>query len=334
MESYLGFVAGSLSMLKWHIMQKPGYMKVGPMGDDVKDGRMSVADLVRAYKSLGEGANPLFEVKKVIDQQLSEIEGPTTYPIVRIASAVRGPALWLLAGVHGEEPAGPNAIAQKLVVLNDLAWNNIPVVVYPLLNPAGYAHDWRYFDARRGSGTTVADPDHVLPVDKRGVKTFANEPASRYAEAIIGDMLDLCHSYPPRLVFDLHEDEDLGPEDHPDKNPYIYVHGEHAWHSPISREVCEILKREGAILRHEGKTRFGEEIRDGVVHGGHDRSVDDFLTRAEIIHTDESGHRKRVRGPNAELAVVVETRIDAIPLENRVHCHASILENLINLFTS
>lgn len=315
-------------------MQKLGHMKVGPMSDDVKDGRMSVADLLRAYKSLGEGEDPLFEVKKVVDQRWSEEVGPVSYPIIRISSAIRGPALWLLAGVHGEEPAGPNAIAQKIAVLQELVLSEIPVVVYPLLNPAGYAHDWRYFDARRGKGTTAADPDHVLPVDTRGVRTHVNAPRSIYAHALINDMVSLSHSYPPRLVIDLHEDEDLGPEDHPDKNPYIYVHGRKAHHSLVAREVCEILKREGAVLRHEGRTRFGEEIHDGVVHGGLDRSVDDFLTREEIILTDESGHRRRVPGPNAELAVVVETRIDAIPLENRIHCHASVIENLKALFNT
>ena len=73
-------------------------------------------------------------------------------PIRVLTTKHKGPAVWILAGIHGEEPAPPNAVFRSRAALQALAAKNIPVVLFPLCNPVGYTKDWRYPDARRGSG--------------------------------------------------------------------------------------------------------------------------------------------------------------------------------------
>ena len=78
-----------------------------------------------------------------------------------------GEALWIIAGIHGEEPAGPNAIARALDSIVDLAASGVPVVLIPLGNPKAYRNNWRYpntaeRDWRKG-GYSVGDAEHLLP---------------------------------------------------------------------------------------------------------------------------------------------------------------------------
>jgi hypothetical protein len=80
----------------------------------------------------------------------------------------RGEALWVLSGIHGEEPAGPNAIAANLASLTQLADAGVPIVVIPLANPNAYRHNWRYpntpeRDWKKGGGYSVGDAEHLLP---------------------------------------------------------------------------------------------------------------------------------------------------------------------------
>ena len=79
----------------------------------------------------------------------------------------QGPALWLLAGIHGEEPAGPNAIAASINVIAGLAKTGVPMVVIPLCNPVAYARNWRYPNTPdrdwRGGGYSVGDASYLLP---------------------------------------------------------------------------------------------------------------------------------------------------------------------------
>ena len=66
-------------------------------------------------------------------------------PIIALRSPKKGPAIWVLAGIHGEEPAGPNAVAAAIADIAMLGEHR-PVVLLPLLNPHGYARNWRYLN--------------------------------------------------------------------------------------------------------------------------------------------------------------------------------------------
>ncbi len=80
-----------------------------PMSDYTADGRLPLASLQRAFDLLATPHGWLRETVHVYPDDAS-------LAISAWRTPQRGEALWLLAGIHGEEPAGPNAIAPAMQV--------------------------------------------------------------------------------------------------------------------------------------------------------------------------------------------------------------------------
>ena len=176
-------------------------------------------------------------------------------------TAHRGAALWILAGIHGEEPAGPNAVADSLASIAELAATGVPVVVIPLCNPKAYRNNWRYpntpeRDWRKG-GYSVGDAEYLLPDLETGAKPRAAKAPGPETLALTEFALRLSESYPPLLVLDLHEDE-LSTA-----GGYIYSQGKQAADNPVGAEIIRLLQAAGIPLRLSGRTRFGEPIVGG-----------------------------------------------------------------------
>jgi hypothetical protein len=217
-----------------------------------------------------------------------------------------GEALWILAGIHGEEPAGPNAIAGNLGALVELERLGIPIVLLPLNNPKAYYHHWRYpntaeRDWRKG-GYSVGDAEYLLPDLEKGTGPRAAAPPGPDTEALTRFVLRLAEQYPPRLVLDLHEDE-LSTE-----GGYIYSQGAQPDASPAGAEVIRLLQAAGIPIRTSGLTRFGEPVVKGVVSRDdagapiRDGSIDELLAAREVF---VDGSRRP--GPAAPTVIVVET---------------------------
>lgn len=218
-----------------------------------------------------------------------------------------GEALWILSGIHGEEPAGPNAIARNLDSLIRLAATGVPVVVIPLANPNAYRHNWRYpntaeRDWKTGGGYSVGDAEHLLPDLAQGTAPRAAAAPGPETQALTQHVLRLAQRYPPRLVLDLHEDE-LSRE-----GGYIYSQGRQADDNPAGAEIVRLLQAAGIPLRESGQTRFGETIVRGVIsrddQGGpiRDGSIDELLAASDVFVDG-----RKVRGPSAHTVIVVET---------------------------
>ena len=113
-------------------------------------------------------------------------------PIIALRSPQRGPAVWILAGIHGEEPAGPNAIAETIGDIAALGRRR-PVVLLPLLNPQGYARNWRYLNvpvySETVDGQSVGDSSHLLPSAADPGRARAAAPSSPEADAITAFIL-------------------------------------------------------------------------------------------------------------------------------------------------
>ncbi len=217
-----------------------------------------------------------------------------------------GEALWILSGIHGEEPAGPNAIAGNLGALVELERLGIPIVLLPLNNPKAYYHHWRYpntaeRDWRKG-GYSVGDAEHLLPNLEHGAGPRAAAPPGPDTEALTRFVLRLAEQYPPRLVLDLHEDE-LSTE-----GGYIYSQGTRPDDSPVGAEIIRLLQAAGIPIRVSGLTRFGEPIEKGTISRDdagapiRDGSIDELLAAREVFLDG-----KRARGPAAPTVIVVET---------------------------
>jgi predicted deacylase len=282
-----------------------------------KDGRMPLQDLYRAYIALSEQHGWSMDV---IAEQQAELpsKDKLALPVITLTTPQAGTALWLLAGVHGEEPAGPNAIARSIAKIAALAEKQIPIVLIPLLNPNGYRRNWRYPNEYRDMerGISVTDSDHFLPRQDTPQSPRRPQPASPLAGQVTQHIIGLTRRYPPRLVLDFHEDEDL---DH----PYIYSQGKLKEHDPVARGVVNILAAHGMALQRQGVTRFGEPVVDGVVYTEQDGSIDELLAAGRVIIDGNA-----VAGPAAATVVVVETPTLHAPLERRVNAHTAIIETL------
>lgn len=244
----------------------------------------------------------------------------------------QGRALWVLAGIHGEEPAGPNAIARQLASLADLARQGVPIVVIPLCNPRAYRHNWRYpntpeRDWQKG-GYSVGDSSYLLPDLETGTKPREAAAAGPETRALTQYVLRTARDYPPQLVIDLHEDE-LSRE-----GGYIYSQGVQAEDNPVGAEIVRLLQASGIPLRASGKTRFGETIVDGVISRDdkgapiRDGSVDELLA-ATAVFVDG----KLQPGPTGATVIVVETPAFAgSQFERRVSAHAAVVARVAELW--
>ena len=73
------------------------------------DGRAPVESLYRASLALVERG---WTAELIAESAPAGTAQPL--PIIALTSPGKGPAVWILTGVHGEEPAGPNAVAAAI----------------------------------------------------------------------------------------------------------------------------------------------------------------------------------------------------------------------------
>lgn len=244
-----------------------------------------------------------------------------------------GPALWILSGLHGEEPAGPNAIAHQAALIDRFAASGVPVVLIPLANPRGYQNNWRYpntaeRDWKTGGGYSVGDSEYLLPDLETGSTPRAAAVSGPETLALTSYVHTLARAYPPMLVVDLHEDElsvDGG---------YIYSQGKQADLNPVGAEIIRALQSAGIKLRMDGSTRFGEPIVQGVISRDdkglpiRDGSIDELLA-SDTVFID--GVKRD--GPGARTVIVVETPADrSIRFEQRVAGQGEVLKRLETLW--
>jgi len=240
--------------------------------------------------------------------------------------------IWLLAGVHGEEPAGPVALSKSISLFEKLAKNGFSLVIVPLINPTGYFRNYRYlFDSRDWKkGKSMGDTESFLA----GIngKPRLSKPSSLQGKKFLNYIINLSKEYPPDIVLDFHEDElrTLGGDpiyhgDLEDKNVYVYLHSALNRDCPVAKKIIAILKNNniGIKLRGEAGTRFKEKIINGIVSNVKDSSLDELLSAKKIFL-----NKKLVPGPSAKSVVVIETPT-SISIGKRIKIHKEILNKIL-----
>jgi hypothetical protein len=282
-----------------------------------KDGRMPIVDI---YRKLSRLKDHLWIKETLSCQRVDLKENKRKFlPILGFRTRLKGDALWIIAGIHGEEPAGPNAIAKNIRYLNKLA-KRIPIVLLPLCNPSGYRRDWRYPTLKRRPKSSetlvpsVGASEHFL-IDEKTGKAQEKQAINRESEEISSYIVQHAESYKPLLVLDFHEDESA-------KKQYIYSQGKLKLYDPIARKIVNILKKEGFRFYEKGETSFHEKIIKGIVSNIKDGSVDELLSSEKIII---NGHIRD--GPDAKSVIVIETKTIDVPLKKRVKAHSYILKS-------
>lgn len=268
-----------------------------------RDKRISLDKLYDSYEKLN---------KKLWDKEVIFIEADDKYllQVLGFRTKKKGKALYLIAGIHGEEPAGVNAIAKNIFFLNNLA-RKIPIVLIPLANPKGYRRNWRYPNQKRYSKKkqylSVGDAEPFLIIGKK--KKISNQ-----ARLMNHFIINSIKTHPPILSLNFHEDESK-------TGAYIFSHGKLGAKDPIARKIVKILKKKGFKFYNKSKTRFNEPITEGIVTEVKDNSIDELLASKQILLD-----KKKIKGPNAKSVIVIETNSLGIPLKKRVNTHSKILK--------
>ncbi|MEZ0223300.1 MAG: hypothetical protein ACAH83_02010 [Alphaproteobacteria bacterium] len=281
-----------------------------------RDERKNVEELYRAFNSLSDDG----WITETVAVSSRERNGRAmALPIPSFRTNKTGRAVWIISGIHGEEPAGPNAIAAGISLIRDLG-RDMPVVLLPLCNPLGYVSSWRYLDRpdwQEGvASASAGDSEHVLKNSDSPETPRTPAASSPEAAALVAHVLHLAENYPPVISIDFHEDNLLD-------EGYIYSQGKHGARDKVAQHVVEALRSSGVSVRMTGKTRFGEDITAGIVGPQSDGSVDELLS-AESIIVDG----KPASGPHAESVIVVETPAAAMPLNDRERAHLAVLSCL------
>lgn len=283
------------------------------------DGRATIQQL---YASYGKLLKKGWKIDVITHSQPGETRHPI--PIIAMRSANAGPAVWIITGIHGEEPAGPNAIA---AVIDDIAslGNSHPVVLIPLANPHGYVRNWRYLNSPIWSddvdAQSVGDSSHMLPDPEQATQARAAVASSPEAGAVTRYIFETLSAYPAIISLDLHEDDKISAG-------YVYSQGVNGTDEPLAIEAVQVLRENAIPVKLDGHTRFDEEIEEGIIGPVTDSSIDELMSAKDII-VDGEPHA----GPSALIVLVFETPAGNLPLAQRIGAHEALLRRLILAIT-
>jgi len=277
------------------------------------DGRRPIGDLFAEYQRLLDQG---WQLDLIINSKPTGAE--VALPIIALRSPASGPAVWFLTGIHGEEPAGPNAMAASISNIAALGKCH-PVLLLPMLNPHGYARNWRYLNtpvySETVEGHSVGDSSHLLP-DREHPDQPRAAALSPEAEAITSYLLETARTYPPRYSIDLHEDNLIG-------DGYVYSQGALGAQDPLASAAVRILRQNNIGVMMSGQTRFGEDIAGGIIGPVTDSSIDELISARHLVVGGQP-----VSGPGAETVLVFETPADNLSLAQRVNAHADLIRQL------
>jgi len=279
------------------------------------DGRKAIEQLYGAYTSLADRGWVLDLIAP------SKPDGRSyALPIIALRTPRGGDAVWIFSGIHGEEPAGPNAIAASIEDLAALGQQRA-VVLLPLNNPHGYANNWRYLNmpvySETEDGRSVGDSSHLLLDTAKPQQARAPKASSPEVDAITRYVLKTIKDYPPVVSIDLHEDNLID-------EGYVYSQGALGATDPLALEAVRILREHGIPLKMSGQTRFDEPIEGGIIGPVVDSSIDELMSATSIVVEGQ------VRpGPSARTVLVFETPAAAADLPRRVEAHSALLRELV-----
>ena len=290
-----------------------------------EDGRKKIEELYDSYLGLLKTKN--WQVEKVADSKTIWHGQAISYPILAFKTKIKGSATYILSGIHGEEPTGPNAIAESIDTLSEMGKKRSMVLI-PLCNPLGYLRNWRYLNKEKYTdspelvGMSVGDSDHFLVDPKDRTKARGERPVNDECSALSNYILRISQYYPPAISLDFHGDV-LVPKG------YIYSIGKDGEKDIVASQLLDILENNGIPIQWDGETRFGEEIIDGKVGPQEDGSIDELISANKIIVDG-----KIVPGPGAERVFVLETPDADIPIEKRVNAYKAVISFLHDLENS
>jgi len=232
-------------------------------------------------------------------------------PIWGFRTKKKGPAIYIISGIHGEEPAGPHAIAESIKTIIKIGKKK-PMVVIPLCNPIGYIKKQRH--PNNNLDLSVADSDHFL-INSQNIAR-QKIPSNPTCFSLTKYIITIAKKYPPLISLDFHEDA-------LSTTGYIYSQGTAGAKEKLAKKILEILKNNKIPIKRNSKTRFNEKIINGIVGRQKDGSIDELISAKKIIVNN-----KIVSGPNGKKVFVIETPATNVLLKKRIKAHKAVIDFL------
>ena len=287
------------------------------------DGRKPVGNLIKTYLELELAGWK----KELICMQSADPIFCFISPAAHLAGKHQLRCFWALGGIHGEEPAPPDAFSEEIETFKYIG-HKVPLILLPLLNPFAHRYDFRYENEYRdfSKGKSVTSCAHLLTDSFNQPRSV--EPESNTNRLLTDWLKENVYKYPPLLVIDHHEDRV------PDKlqnldSCYAYIKNKDLLNISVAQEIIGIFKKHSLPVTGKGETRFGEEIQDGLVVNQSDNSIDEFLYSSNYFDSDLKVVRPK---PSSKIGLVIETTIPYSPakyisLRNRINAHREIIQN-------
>jgi hypothetical protein len=210
----------------------------------------------------------MFNNDKLISYIGDFVEG---YKLRAWTGREQGPALWLISGIHGEERAGPQALAMGLPFILELL-EKIPIVIIPIMNQYGFANYKRF-------------------INEKSIWDF--DQTKSFVEWISRD-------YPPLYSIDFHEDDER-------EKGYLYSDGPDGIKDQFAYDILWIMISSGIPIDFGGITPRGEQLRGAIASSGEDGSIEMFMKKkgAKSIITVETP----ILNTNLERRIACDMRI-------------------------
>lgn len=282
------------------------------------DGRLSIAGLYKQYFELVTKHN--FGYRLIYPHEVND----TLVPSYAFYTPQKGPALWLITGIHaGKEPTGPNAFALNISLLGQFG-QTFPLVVMPLCNPLAYIGGfYRLRNFSNSRGLSVCDADYWLshPVFPSHRRSNYSSPESK---AFCNLIMDLAKLYPPIHCVDLHDDfhdpNNLLPPNH-------FLNGDSDIAEQIATFYVKTLLAAGVNHIHwRGTTLAGDKVRGGIQRNTPDSSIDELIYAlgCPLVFTSEMYFTHSL-----------QTKISAVKefLKAIFYAHRTLYTNLVNLYS-
>lgn len=214
------------------------------------------------------------------------VEGGETFPLVSVIVPDR-PSVWVTAGFHGEEPAGPLTFLEhgRAIVEHALA-AGVGLHIFPCVNPSGFQDGTRYnrsdespnnafleYEVSSGEWKDSLPPGATCSRWQIGLAAMPKETRALYRA--------LCAAWAdgaPAALLDLHQDDELE-----GKYFYAYIFGDSRPYLPLV-DACRSLATPyvGEVDRPDDLPLFTDA---GGLTEHHDGGIQDWAFHRGVRHT-------------------------------------------------
>jgi len=297
----------------------------GKINQNIEYQKLDISELYLAFSKielmdLNEDGTQTWKMNKICDsmsfqnveyiRESSEIHPVLTLlrsdtlslPIISINNNKKGPAIWILAGMYGNEPSGPNMLAQNIAnIARELS--DIPTLILPLCNPQGYRLNQRYLNdvVENVDGLKVDDASHVLLDYKPNSIDFVegysprSEAQSYESEQIVSYLISESAKRPPILVIDLQEKNST--------NGHIDSYGTHRYDGKHIYSVVDAMAKAVNVSKYNPVTSDNPTTKS-IEYPINDGTITEFIAASRIIYGDI------IRGISAK--TVFKTKVPTI----------------------